>query len=439
MLNAYLCYTLSAKACLDDQTQGGSMLNFRKEAIEHMQSPEELDEILKTVSRGKWGFLLAMFALAVLVVGWSFWGAVSTRVVGPGIILAHQGMVYNAVAIEKGIVQKIHVNIGDVVESGQRLVELSQFEADAQIQSLKEEVERLNLEKKRIDKVSDDVLTGAEVRASSRRLHIELILTIIEDKIAIFKKALPDQPDESKTIRLQGMSDSARSTLLTYLETYNKYQLQLTDISNQLDVSKLAWLDRIANIDNMLEIKKSELQKVRLRQLRSSNVLSPISGVVTSIETNIGELAHEGEALISIADVGDKLDVLMLVHVAAGKQIKVGMEAFVEPAGVKREEYGAIRAKVVEVNEYPSSEQSILAILQNPKLVAALMKGDNTLAVRLEILSSAKTVSGLQWTSGAGPPEKIKPGQICVAKITVRRQHPISLLIPTIKKMVGLR
>ena len=50
------------------------------------------------------------------------------------------------------------------------------------------------------------------------------------------------------------------------------------------------------------------------------------------------------------------------------------------------------------------------------------------------LLTNEKTVSGYEWSSPKGPPLTIHGGTICTTSITVRKQPPISLVIPLLRK-----
>ena len=60
------------------------------------------------------------------------------------------------------------------------------------------------------------------------------------------------------------------------------------------------------------------------------------------------------------------------------------------------------------------------------------------LRVTLELAYDSSTQSGLAWTSGAGFPGQIPPLTECTVQITTRTQRPIQILIPWLKKQMGI-
>ena len=53
-------------------------------------------------------------------------------------------------------------------------------------------------------------------------------------------------------------------------------------------------------------------------------------------------------------------------------------------------------------------------------------------------MTNNSTPSGYDWTSSEGPPVTISAGTLCTGTVTVKRQRPISLVIPTVRKKLNL-
>jgi HlyD family secretion protein len=97
-----------------------------------------------------------------------------------------------------------------------------------------------------------------------------------------------------------------------------------------------------------------------------------------------------------------------------------------------------MRAKVITVSAFPSTQQAMLARLGNQELVGSFFRQiDTPIELHVEI-KGAKTVSGFEWTSPKGPPQPVQPGTLCNARITVREQAPVTMVIPMLRESVGL-
>ena len=66
------------------------------------------------------------------------------------------------------------------------------------------------------------------------------------------------------------------------------------------------------------------------------------------------------------------------------------------------------------------------------------MKDQSLILVRVGLKQSNTSVSGYLWTSTKGFPGKIFAGNLCQAKIITKRQAPITLILPTLKVIVGV-
>ena len=75
-------------------------------------------------------------------------------------------------------------------------------------------------------------------------------------------------------------------------------------------------------------------------------------------------------------------------------------------------------------------------MLQNQKMVEDLSKKGPPIEVRVALVPDATTFDWYKWTSSKGPPVPIRPGTLCTGSAIVRRQPPIQLVIPLMKKYI---
>jgi hypothetical protein len=60
---------------------------FRRESLERLSSPEQLDQLMQVVNSRSWLALGALGALVSLTVGWSIWGRIPIMAAGKGILV----------------------------------------------------------------------------------------------------------------------------------------------------------------------------------------------------------------------------------------------------------------------------------------------------------------------------------------------------------------
>lgn len=129
---------------------------------------------------------------------------------------------------------------------------------------------------------------------------------------------------------------------------------------------------------------------------------------------------------------------ILYVRAELGKQIEAGMEVQVTPTFIKREEYGSIKGTVAEVSDLPVNAKRIQAVLQNENLVRSFSEDKAPFEIRVILQKDPETRSGFAWTSSKGPDQTITLGTIVGARIVIKRQPPITLLVPALKKLFGV-
>jgi HlyD family secretion protein len=130
--------------------------------------------------------------------------------------------------------------------------------------------------------------------------------------------------------------------------------------------------------------------------------------------------------------------VVLYVPTQDGKKIEVGMEIHVAPATVKPEEYGYLVGRVARVADFPATTRSMLHVLKNDQLARQLAATGAPFEVVAVLTPDDRTPSGFQWTSGNGPPVRIHSGTPAAARITVRTQRPLDLVVPALRKTLSL-
>ena len=128
----------------------------------------------------------------------------------------------------------------------------------------------------------------------------------------------------------------------------------------------------------------------------------------------------------------------MFVSGNDGKKVKEGMEVQIIPGPVKPEEYGVMYGVVKSVSEFPSTTQGMMQSLKNDQLVSQLSIRGASFEVVVGPIEDSDTLSGYKWSSPDGPPFHIESNTPCAVKITVNRKKPISLVMPFLKKTIGL-
>ncbi|MGE3803930.1 MAG: NHLP bacteriocin system secretion protein [Gemmataceae bacterium] len=168
------------------------------------------------------------------------------------------------------------------------------------------------------------------------------------------------------------------------------------------------------------------------------SILSTGSGHIVEILVKEGTFVEAGTPLIVIEPVDLGLEAVLYIPLAEGRKVRPGMAVEITPSTVKKKEMGYMIGEVEAVAAFPSSRQGMMRTLENDELARALTASGPVLRVVARLLPDADRPGSYRWSSAAGPPFKITSGTACRSTITVRRQRPISLLVPSVRELMGI-
>jgi HlyD family secretion protein len=382
--------------------------------------------------------MIAIYAILVALLLWAFLGKVPTYVAGQGVLIVKAGSIYSATAPEgSGRVANILVMPGDQVKKGQKVVELEQEDLEKQILVRQDYFEQLLVKLDRLsataeEKLSDRGKQVAEQNAILARMiqteekNLSNLRELVRIKKASFEKGI-----ETKEQLFEAMSDLYRSQ--SAIEQYKDRIAQ-----NKINESEYAdgWTQRLMELNLSIDEARYQLNNLQERLIVSNVVSSPTDGTVIGLQVSIGEVVKGGIPGVSIASLGTGMDAIIFVPAQEGKLVKPGMTAFVSPSTVKREEFGSIVGEVKTVSQFPTTKEAMMAVLQNSNLVDFLTNKGPPITVRVRLTEDPDTYSGYAWSSSSGPEQQVTPGSLANARITVREQPPVSLVIPGLTKLI---
>ncbi|MBR9813720.1 NHLP bacteriocin system secretion protein [bacterium] len=170
-----------------------------------------------------------------------------------------------------------------------------------------------------------------------------------------------------------------------------------------------------------------------------STVKASRAGQVVALSASAGDLLTPGQALATLGAHGTTSQILRAVlylETEDGKKVRPGMRVNVVPDTVKPEEHGFIIGAVTSVAAFPSTTQNMMQDVRNELLVRQLATAGAPFRIEVELLADTATPSGYAWTSADGPRLQVAAGTLCDARIAVKQQRPIELVIPAIRKML---
>lgn len=405
---------------------------FRKEVLDRLASPEQLDAIMQVTSAKSWLALAACGVIALTAIAWSIFGTIPTRVHASGILIHSAGLA-EIVAIGNGQITALEVEVGDDVAKGQVIARVAQPELNAQIEGLRANVAelRLGLEKSRRLGTQDEQLRQSV--SSSERLSLQgsIAATRMQQR-ELEQRVLTQQGLLQKGLVTQESVLALRQQLRTAQNTVQQLQAELQRSS--ADVFSVQRANQTSLQADTLRIQETERQiNLLSERLQQQNVIvSTHAGRVVEVRATVGDVLAPGTAIASLERIADKgsLEAVLYVDFRQGKRIQPGMPIKLSPSVVKRERHGVILGEVVSIEGFASTRLGMMRVLHNESLVDAFL-GETAgapLALRAKLLRDDANPSGYRWSSGTGPDLVLSSGTRLDADITTSTQHPISLV-----------
>jgi HlyD family secretion protein len=410
---------------------------FRKSSLLRLNNPEKLNNLFRIISPHNWLILTAVMVLLIMVTCWSIWGSINTVVSGNGILINSGQNIYDAVTEYQGRLLTIDVNVGDRVKKGQQLATLKlpllELELDNKQQTLN------NLQKQRAN-LRQFILKDFKMEQKNNEVlqqNWTKDLNNANNHLDYLKKSLDEREKlVDKVISRQELAELKSSY---YKELQNRDEIRKKMMENLIESKRRSKtnLQRVIEINNQILQAKLELALVQRKLKINSIIISPVDGEIISVIGKTGEIVQAGTKIMDIEPYSEFVDAAIYVPAGMGKIIAPGMMAQVVPSSVKKQEYGSIVGKVAAVSRFPSSQQSMMAVLANEKLVEDFTKDGPQLYIRIDLVE-ADTPSHYKWTTSKGPNMIVTNGTLCTANIITQTQAPITLVIPEIKQLLGI-
>lgn len=366
-------------------------IEFRKEALKKLSSPDDLDRLMPVTDRKGWIALLSasVFILAVLI--WGIYGKIETTAEGQGITM-NTGSVQSIAARSTGIVTDFSVKDGQAIQEGEILAIIEQPELKQEFLSAFSAYEFLSSHQ------------------SEKRSFLKKRIAVLEEKLQKLQR-----------LRLGRRAGNEAET--------------------SIEQSLVEQKNKLYTLDNDLAGAARKLEISRENYKWRSAVISPFTGMVTEVKATNGQEVSPGFELLQAEPFNNNSpqDIKLDLYVSSGnaKKISKGMEVYVALSTVKPEEYGYVVGKVRYVSEYPVSEQSIAADIRNEGLARNFVSGNPPYKVAVRLLRDPSSKSGFRWSSGRDPKTTITSGILCKGKIVIEDQAPIALVIPSLKKFMA--
>jgi HlyD family secretion protein len=413
---------------------------FRKVALDRLSSPEQLDAMVQVVTLRSWIALAPFISLLALALAWGIFGSIPTKVTGKCLLIQTGGL-RDVTAGSAGRITEMTVKVGDILTVGQTVALLAQPDIAERIRTSEDRMAELRRQESELQGQISRAQGLSRSLVEQQRSALERQITAAQERSRVVNERIKSQQSlfEQGLITRQTLLNSQNELAATQQEIENaRSQLQQASLRGAEDDKRA--LQEITAARNQISETRRSLQSLQSNLALATQVTSSYAGRIVELKAGPGTLISQGSALLTVesADGGrNELEAVIYIPATEGKKVAQGMDAQIVPSTVKREEHGFMLARVHAVSEYAATAESMLATLQNRQIVQELAAGSSPIEVRAT-LQAADTASGFRWSSADGPPFKVRTGTLGTAEIVVHRQAPITLVIPLLRKSLGL-
>ena len=332
------------------------------------------------------------------------------------------------------------LTVGKKVMRGQILARLAQPELTQQVTAQQAVIARLQAEQ--VD-TNNGLASLAPAQNSALRQQQEAQQKLIEGREAQLKSLRAVEQSQTELVRdglitRQRQEDirqqifSTQNDINSARNTLQKLTVERLQTASQND-------DKQHDVASRLKNAEGVLADLMLKNKIASEVTSTHDGVVVEAMAMRGDMVKAGQPILSVEINDDRLQaVIYLPPNSNAKLIKPGMVAQISPATAKKERFGFLISKVINVSQFPSTEAGMLSLVDNPALVRQLSKAGPPIAVTVELIKDSATRSGYRWSSSAGSDVEVSSGMVATGGFVVEEKRPITLVIPLLRETVGL-
>lgn len=411
---------------------------FRKRALEKLRSPERLDQLLSVTTPAGWLALTAVCLIVTATVIWGVYGRVATKVSGTGVIIDPRGL-FDIAAAGQGEVVAMMVEVGNEVKKGQIVAGLIDPTLTKEIENQEAKLRQIESAFTESSKLLKEGTEAKRRVLFKKRLELNEQIGILKNRIEWLHKRIDILKGlfEKGLVTSKVLADRRLERDNSRLKVATSHKSLSDVIAQEADLESKEF-ERLSTKKLQIDDVKRSIAKLKERRKEVTQVRSLVAGRVVATLAQEGEVVRPGQAVVSVQPMGRIPVLSFYVTAFKGKRIRPGMKIQFTPSTVKREEYGFMLGKVKDVSPFPVPTAALIKALENPELVKSLLAAGPVMSVTGQFERDPKTASGLKWSSRRGDTVKISTGTLGFSEVVVQEQPPVALVIPAIKKWMGL-
>lgn len=407
---------------------------FRKNALEKLHSPDDLNTLLKLTTPKSWLVLVIMVLLTLILIVWGFTGSIPVRVHGLGLIQKQGGIVYNVASKAEGTVEKLWVKTGQEIKKGGPIAELFLRENEAEKIGAQRSLETLHQRYQSEQQTTERLISENEKNTGTQNWALEKYLESLTQQLGYLNNLFTSQKEELKKgyVVLQQVETTRAEIFNTekaIRDTRNQINLNLT-LHEQYETGLL---EKLGQLEQQVIDARENLRLIDTKLDTRKVIYSPFNGIVTELDIRQGNWVQKDQPVVTIEQAGKELELYAYFQASSGKKLAPGMKVDVAPTSVEQSLYGSILGRVDSVSDLVETRDGLMAIFGNAELVNQLMAQGAPIQAIISLQKDTATYSGFKWSSSKGPRFKITAGSMASAAVSIEEKKPVDFVIPLFK------
>jgi hemolysin D len=339
------------------------------------------EEPLNPLGRTMFWTLITLIVLTGL---WLFFGKADVVVSARGKVIP-DGETKIIQPLETGVIRKILIKEGDFVKKGQTLIEIDTSTTKPQIESMKANLEYINLERKRLNAASRGHSFG-----SSQKEEEQTQLGLYQSSVADLRNQLQAKRKEiqgideeinnyrtqlsiniAKEQRMNSVSDIIAKNDLEKVRAENAdYRSKIEELRHQKSKAqqeanyiqsnfKTQNFNELADRDKKATELSASIKETEFRK-KQQNIVSPVDGYVNTLLVHTaGGVVTPAEKLVSVVPLNAPLVIKATVMNKDIGFIRAGMPVLVKVDTFDFQKYGMINGTVKKVSKDSVEDQRL--------------------------------------------------------------------------------
>ena len=387
-----------------------------------MNSPSQYSHDDSRFGLGMAIVLLCLIALLlVAAVAWAKHSEIDEVTRAPGAVIPSSRL-QTIQAVDGGIVKKLYVTEGQVVQRGERIVQLDPLrsqavagESFAKVAALRAMIARASAEIAGTSLVFPSGLEGFRDLVAAQRIQYDRRLSSLKEEIGVLENGLRLAESELSLNRpLARTGEVSQAEIIRLERQVNETRGQIAVRKNryfseaQSELSKAQ--DELAAASQVLEGRKE--------QLSQTEITAPVRGIIKNVRiTTVGAVVRAAEEILQIIPLDDELQVEAKVRPADVGFLKPGLEATVKLDAYDYSVYGALKGRVSFISPDTLREESAREDIRYYRAII--------------------TITDNKLRSPRGETTEIIPGMTSMVEIKTGQKSVLDYLLKPITRTLG--